>query len=120
MSCSRCEQFSKQGGCLDHRLKRGEVSFQVPPDYACRYEFVARNHQGKPVQIQGKRHWKSYMKSHGLTDDVSFSQKNGTLRNRAPELRKEKLTQAIHKGIELGIKKARSKPYFDKRLTGGV
>lgn len=96
--CIRCLEHAKVGGCLDHRLQRGDVSFRVNADLL--YNFVHPTLDKTPIQVHSKRQWKRLLKERGLTDDIDSKQK---LVNpmKKPFDRKwdATLTDAIHKSI---------------------
>ena len=106
MICSRCERFERQGGCLDHRLQRGEVVFQVPADRI--YNFVDVHVTGKPVQINGRRQWRRFLKENGSTDNVSWSAKSLKSPKTAsfsPDVRRQ-----VEKAVGEGIRRVKQRP----------
>ena len=106
MICSRCEQFERQGGCLTHRLQRGEARFQTPADLI--YNFVDVHVTGKPVQISGRRQWRRFLKENGSTDNVSWSAKSLKSPKAAPfspDVRRQ-----VEKAVGEGIRRVKQRP----------
>jgi hypothetical protein len=114
MTCLRCEEHARVGGCLDHRLQRGEVSFQVNADLL--YNFVHPNLGSKPIQIHSKRQWKRILKEKGLTDDVPSKGTMTDIRKRPFD---RKWDVEVTESIKKSIAEVKKKPFnaLGKNMT---
>ena len=106
-TCIRCEEHSRVGGCLDHRLQRGDVSFGVNADRL--YDFVHPTLGPKPIQIHSKRQWKRLLKERNLTDDVP---KPGTpLKDIRSKPFDRKWDATLTESIKKSIAEVKKKPF---------
>ena len=106
MSCLRCDQFARVGGCLDHRLQRGDVSFRVQADLL--YNFVEDRLTPQPVQIHSKRQYKRLLKDTGFVDEKAPRMDVKKFKNRPFD---RSWDQALDKAIDQSIAKVKKKPY---------
>ena len=106
MSCLRCDQLKRVGGCLDHRLQRGEVSFRVSADRL--YSFVEDRLTQTPVQIHSKRQYKRLLKENGYTDQIGSRQPHKDLRKKPFD---RAWDHALDTAIDQSIAEVKKKDY---------
>lgn len=104
--CVRCAELYKVGGCLTHRLQRGEVSFQVNADLL--YNFVEDRVTPNPIQIHSKRQYKQLLKEKGFTDQVGSKEPHRDLRKRPFD---RKWDYTLDKAIDQSIAEVKKKPF---------
>lgn len=105
-TCERCTQLYRVGGCLDHRLQRGDVRFRVNADLM--YNFVEDRLTPQPIQIHSKRQYKRLLKAHGFTDQVGSREPHRDLRKRPFD---RKWDATLDKAIDQSIAEVKKKPY---------
>ena len=106
MTCSRCEQLARVGGCLDHRLQRGEVSFQVNADAL--YNFVEHRLSPTPIQIHSKRQYKRLLKERGYTDQVGSKEPMRDIRKKPFD---SNWDRQVNTAIAQSIAETKKKPF---------
>ena len=106
MSCIRCAQLYRVGGCLDHRLQRGEVHFQVNADRL--YNFVEDRLTPQAIQIHSKRQYKRLLKERGFTDQIGSREPHRDLRKKPFD---RQWDATLDKAIDQSIAEVKKKPY---------
>lgn len=116
MDCRECSRYEQQGGCLTHRLRRGDGLFHTRRDVTGRGEFLVTEKNGQQRYTSGWRDWRNHCKTNGLVE--IDSRDSSLITNRAPKLAEDRLKAALPKAVDSAIRKVKNRPYFDKRVAG--
>lgn len=76
------------------------------------YDFIDRNVTGAPVRIHGKRQWRTFLKDHGMTDEVPSTKREVDANDQYFKKRKrEELQKGVSEAMDRAVAEVSKRPY---------